>query len=131
MSEPHSEPSWRFEVLFDGQCPVCSREIELLRRLDRGRGRVLFTELRSVAAGPGVPTRRELMDTIHGRTPDGEWVRGVEVFRRLYDAVGFGAAVRLSRAAPLDAMLQRAYAVFARNRWRLTGRACEDEHCAI
>ena len=33
------------------------------------------------------------MAQIHGRLPDGTWLQGVEVFRRLYAAIGFGSLV--------------------------------------
>ena len=29
-------------ILIDGDCPLCSREMRLLERLDRGRGRLEF-----------------------------------------------------------------------------------------
>jgi hypothetical protein len=69
----------------------------------------------------------DLMSEIHGRLPDGTWVRGVEVFRRLYSAVGWGAVVSLSRLPLIRGMLDFGYRVFARNRLRLTGRCtpCE------
>jgi predicted DCC family thiol-disulfide oxidoreductase YuxK len=70
------------------------------------------------------------MEEIHGRLPDGSLVRGVEVFRRLYGAVGFRRLVRLSRAPGVRHVLDLAYALFARNRLRLTGR-CTQESCAL
>ena len=42
-------------------------------------------------------TDETLMAQMHGRLPDGTWLRGVEVFRRMYAAVGFGPLVFLSR----------------------------------
>ena len=119
-----------FEVFFDGDCPLCRREIALLRRLDR-RGRLRFADIADPAfdADLGV-SRGDLMRRIHGRGADGALVEGVEVFRRLYEAVGLGALVRLSRAAPIAWLLDRAYDWFARNRLRLTGR-CTDEACGV
>ena len=38
---------WRVQVFYDGDCPLCAKEIALLRRLDR-RQRVWFTDI----AGP-------------------------------------------------------------------------------
>jgi predicted DCC family thiol-disulfide oxidoreductase YuxK len=123
-----------FEVFYDEECPLCRREIELLRRLDRNR-RVVFTSLSSSAFDASVvgKSRAELMARIHGRDlRNGEIVEGVEVFRRLYSAVGFGGFVALSRLPLLSWTLDRAYDWFAENRLRLTGRStCTDETCGI
>ncbi len=128
-----SAPSdWTIEVFFDGECPLCRREIGWLRRADR-RARIRFTDL----SAPGFDAlslgmdHAALMGRIHARTRGGEWLEGVEVFRRLYDAVGLGALVRLSRSRPVDAVLRRAYEAFARNRLKWTGRDCEEGTCAV
>ena len=103
-----------FEVFFDGACPLCRREIELIRRLDRS-GWVRTTDI----AAPGFDAEElgtshaELMASIHGRLPDGTWVDGVEVFRCLYGAVGFGPLVALSRVPPIAWALDLAYGWFA------------------
>lgn len=121
--------TWEVEVFYDGACPLCSREIRMLQRLDRAR-RIRFTDL----AAPGFDAAAlgldgaPLMEEIHGRLPDGSIVRGVEVFRRLYGAVGFRRLVRLSRAPLVRGLLDLGYALFARNRLRLTGR-CTQESC--
>jgi predicted DCC family thiol-disulfide oxidoreductase YuxK len=120
------------EVFFDGDCPLCRREIELLRRLDRGRGRIAFTDIASPSfdvGAAGVPWQT-LMDEIHGRLPDGTLVRGVEVFRRLYGAVGLGAVAWLTRLPGVRQLADAAYQAFARNRLRLTGR-CADSSCKV
>lgn len=119
------------EVFYDGHCPLCLREIGMLRWLDR-RDRLLFTDIASadfVAQQHG-KTWDELMATIHGRYPSGEWVTGVEVFRQLYSAVGFGPLVYLTRLPLVAPLLAIAYRLFARNRLRLTGR-CDDGGCAL
>ncbi|MCA9609543.1 MAG: DUF393 domain-containing protein [Myxococcales bacterium] len=118
------------EVFFDGACPLCRREIAMLRALDR-RGRIRFTDIAAptfdaTALGSSYAT---LMERIHGRLPDGTMIEGVEVFRRLYGAVGFGPLVWLSRLPPLTQLLDLAYEVFAAHRLRWTGRC--DDTCAV
>jgi predicted DCC family thiol-disulfide oxidoreductase YuxK len=125
MPEPHA-----VEVFHDGACPLCAREIAALRRLDR-RGRIRFTDIAAPgfdAAAIGVPWEA-LMARIHGRLPDGTLIEGVEVFRRLYAAVGFGPVVALTRLPGVAHVLELAYRGFARNRLRLTGRC--DDGCAL
>jgi predicted DCC family thiol-disulfide oxidoreductase YuxK len=119
------------EVFYDGECPLCTREIRVLQRLDR-RGRIGFVDIAAdgfEAAALGL-SRAALMARIHGRLPDGTMIEGVEVFRRLYAAVGFGWAVALTRVPGVSHALDLAYGVFARNRLRLTGR-CDDGACAL
>lgn len=120
------------EVFFDGACPLCRREIALLRRLDGGRSRIRFTDIDAPGFDPTPigQTRAELMARIYGRLPDGSLVTGVEVFRRLYAAVGFGPLVALTRLPGIRQVLDAAYAVFAKNRLRLTGR-CTNETCEV
>ena len=118
------------EVFFDGDCPLCRREIAFVRRLDR-RSRVRFTDIaaRSFDASAVLGrTHDDLMARIHARLPDGSLVEGVEVFRRMYAAAGLGPLVALSRLPILSHLLDASYRWFARNRLRLTGR-CEDGAC--
>lgn len=122
-----------FEVFYDGDCPLCVREISALRALDR-RGRVRFTDIADPRFDPareGLPAWETLMDRIHGRVLEtGTIVEGVEVFRALYEAVGLGPLVRWTRLGPVDHLLERAYAAFASRRLRLTGR-CDERGCAV
>jgi len=120
------------EVFFDGDCPLCIREVNLLRRLDR-RGRVQFTDIAApdFVAAVTPEEHADFMARIRGRLPDGTMIEGVEVFRRLYAAVGFGALVALTRLPGVSQMLDLGYRVFARNRLRLTGRCAPDGACAV
>jgi predicted DCC family thiol-disulfide oxidoreductase YuxK len=118
------------EVFYDGACPMCAREIAMLRRLDR-QGRIRFVDI----AAPGFDattvgvSQAALMARIHGRLPDGTLVDGVEVFRRLYSAVGFGPAVALTRLPGVSQALDVGYDWFAKRRLRLGGR-CDAGTCA-
>lgn len=122
---------WAVEVFYDGDCPLCTREIDMLKRRDE-RGRIRFTNIAAEAfdaASVGFD-HAALMARIHGRLPSGERIEGVEVFRRLYAAIGFGWLVAVSRAPGISQLLDLAYRWFARNRLRLTGR-CADGTCAL
>lgn len=120
------------EVYFDGECPLCMREVDLLRRLDR-RGRVQFTDIAApdFVASVTPDEHADFMARIRGRLPDGTMIEGVEVFRRLYAAVGFGPLVAVSRAPGVAQLLDVGYRLFARNRLRLTGRCAPDGTCSV
>ena len=123
--------SGRFEVFFDGDCPLCKREIDWLRKRDRDH-QIQFTDIADPHFDENAcgKTYEDLMAEIHGRLPDGEWVKGVEVFRHLYNAAGFGFAVHMSRLPVVRFGLDIGYRVFARYRTRLTGR-CKDGACRV
>ena len=124
-----TRPPFAVEVFFDGACPLCRREIEMLQRKDKER-RILFTDIADPKFDPasvGV-SWDSLMARIHGRLPDGTLIEGVEVFRRLYAAVGFGSLVALTRLPLVTELLDLSYRAFAKNRLRFTGR-CTDDAC--
>ena len=119
------------EVFYDGDCPLCMREIRMLQRKDRA-ARIEFTNIAAAdfdAAAYGT-TYADLMARIRGRLPDGTWIEGVEVFRQLYAAIGWRTAVALSRLPGISHLLRLGYALFAKNRLRMTGR-CVDDRCAV
>lgn len=124
--------SHRFEILIDGECPLCRGEAALLRRLDRGRRRLLLTDISSesfTASSYGI-TLDEAMGEIHGVRADGTLVTGMEVFRGAYGAVGLGWLLAPTGWPVLRPVFDRLYRWFARHRLRLTGR-CADGRCGV
>lgn len=102
------------EVWFDGDCPLCRREIALLRRLDR-HGAIVFTD---VATGQGsCPIdRAELLSRFHARE-DGRLVSGAEAFAAMWRAIPLLAPLgRMARNHSVLAVLERLYRVFLRVR---------------
>lgn len=121
------------EVFYDGDCPLCMKEIRMLMRRDRSNNNIRFTNIAAAdfnAADYG-RTYPDLMKKIQGRLPDGTWIEGVEVFRRLYAAVGFRKLVALSRAPGIAQLLGLGYTIFAKNRLRFTGRCEPDGQCKV
>lgn len=122
---------FELEVFYDGACPLCMREIRFLQRRNK-RQRVRFTDIADPAfdaAALGIPWD-DFMDRIHARLPDDRWVVGVEVFRRLYSAVGLGWLLAPTRLPGLRQLADFAYRVFAKNRLRWTGR-CGPDGCRL
>ena len=120
------------EVFFDGECPLCKREIDWLRQRDRS-GRVLFTDL----AGSGFDaasvgkTHDELMARIHGRHPDGTWLEGVDLFVLLYDLTRLKWLSNLMANRFLRPLNEAGYRFFAKHRLSLTGRKRCDDGCRL
>jgi len=127
-----NEPNWQIEVFYDGQCPLCRREIDMIRRRD-ARGDVRLTDIMAsdfdaLSYGKSL---QQFMDRIQGRLPDGSWVQGVEVFRLVYGALGFKRLASWSRLPGIAHVLDWGYETFARNRLRWTGRCESNGDCRL
>jgi predicted DCC family thiol-disulfide oxidoreductase YuxK len=103
-----------------------------MRRLDT-RGLLVFCDF---SRPDYTPTSRELSPAelgriIHARWGDGTVITGVDVFRAMWEAVGLGFLARFTRLSLIEPLVMNAYAWFARNRLRLTGRShtCADGAC--
>jgi predicted DCC family thiol-disulfide oxidoreductase YuxK len=131
----HAHEAWQIRVLFDGECPLCGREIRMLERLDRGRGCVDFEDISKPAFDPAAYglDAEQLMARIHGVLPDGSIVEGLEVFRRVYAAVGLGWLMAPTRWPLLRDVSEAGYRIFAQNRLRWTGREaeCDTGRCQL
>jgi predicted DCC family thiol-disulfide oxidoreductase YuxK len=126
--------SWDVKLLYDGECPLCVREVKMLTRLNR-KGKLALEDIAAADfdAGRYGSTFEQLMGSIHGVLPDGSLITGMEVFRRAYAAVGLGALMAPTSWPVLRPVFDRAYTLFARNRLRITGRsdACRSGRCAV
>jgi len=120
-----SEATWQIRVLFDGECPLCRREIGFLERLDAGRSQIDFEDISSADFEPARYGLEQatVEARIHGVLPDGRVIEGVDVFARAYAAVGFTWISTLAEWRGLRWIMDRLYLLFAKNRLRLTGRA--------
>lgn len=107
-------------LLYDGACPVCAVEVEHLAARDT-QHRLRFIDISVAGFDPqpyGVPLA-DMLAAMHAVRRDGTVVRGVEVFRLAYAAVGLGWITRPTGWPLLKPFFDRAYAVFARNRYRI------------
>jgi predicted DCC family thiol-disulfide oxidoreductase YuxK len=82
------KPSWQIKLLYDGECPLCVREVNFLRKRDAGRGKVTFVDIADDDYTPsthGGVDFETAMGRIHAVLPDGTVIKNVEVFRRVYE----------------------------------------------
>lgn len=107
-------------VLYDGACPLCAREIALMRRLDR-RGRIAFRDVADPAAACPID-RRVALARFHA-IEDGRLLEGAAAFAAMWRAIPLlaplGHAARLPGALSLlDALYTRFLTVRPRlQRW--------------
>ena len=105
------------EVWFDGDCPLCRREIAVMRRLDR-RGAIVFTD---VADGQGVCPidRATLLARFHARE-GGVMLSGAAAFAAMWREIPLLRPLGLlARNRVVLAGLERLYLGFLTVRPRL------------
>ena len=117
---------WDLQLFYDGACRLCSREIRFLEGRDRAR-RISFVDIAAddFDAGDFGLARRDVIEKMHGKLPNGDTIEGLEVFRRAYSAVGLGWLLAPTAWPGLARLSDLAYRIFARNRLRWTGRSEE------
>ncbi len=124
-----------FTILIDGECPLCRHEANMMRRLDRGRGKLALVDiaLPSFDAARYGTTFEAVMGSIHGVRSDGTLISGMEVFRRAYAAVGMSWLLSWTAWPIARPIADAVYSFFAKNRLRFTGRknACEAGRCRV
>ncbi|MBD1937671.1 DUF393 domain-containing protein [Microcoleus sp. FACHB-68] len=120
-----SSPSWQIELLYDGQCPLCLREVNFLQRRDAGRGLVAFVDIADDDYTPeahGGVDFETAMGRIHAVLPDGTVIKNVEVFRRVYEILGMGWIYAVTKLPVIGAIVDKLYEIWADYRLSLTGR---------
>jgi len=121
--------SRRYTVIYDGQCNVCTRSVELLTKWDRNHDLEIIP-----SQTPGVRekfpwiTPRAYADSIQVvRNQDGKTWQGAAALEELLDVLPKGRLISwLFRIPLVRPLVDKSYGWFARNRYRL---GC-DEHCA-
>lgn len=104
-------------IWFDGGCPLCRREIALMRRLDRAEA-IRFVDVRSGEAACPID-RAELLACFHA-LENGRILSGAAAFAAMWRAIPLLRPVGIAARNPLVlAWLERLYRGFLRVRPRL------------
>lgn len=125
FSESIAAPSWQIELLYDGECPLCVREVNFLKKRDAGRGLVSFVDIAEDDYNPeshGGIDYEMAMGRIHAVLADGTVIKNVEVFRRIYEILGMGWIYALTKLPIVGAIANWLYGIWADWRLALTGR---------
>lgn len=117
--------AWHIKLLYDGECPLCVREVNFLKKQDAGRGRVAFVDIAAPDYDPNEHSGIDFetaMGRIHGILPDGTVIKNVEVFRRVYEALDMGWVYAVTRLPLVRSLADWLYGLWADKRLILTGR---------
>lgn len=126
-SQPQvTTPTWKVKLLYDGECPLCIREVNFLRQRDAGRGLVAFVDIADpnyIPALHGGVDFETAMGRIHAILPDGSVIQNVAVFRCVYEILGIGWVYAATKLPVIGTIADSVYGLWADQRLALTGRA--------
>jgi predicted DCC family thiol-disulfide oxidoreductase YuxK len=120
----HQEP-WQIKLLYDGDCPLCVREVNFLQQKDAGKGKVAFVNIADEDYSPEENANidyEQAMNRIHAILPNGAIVTNIEVFRRVYEILGMGWVYSFTKLPLLGTITNKMYELWAYWRLKMTGR---------
>lgn len=108
---------------YDSDCPLCVREIALMRRLDK-RGAIRFVNIQSGEACPLSPAA--LLERFHAQEQGGPMLSGAAAFAAIWRQIPMLRPLgELARRPWMLALLERLYLLFLKLRpslQRMAGR---------
>lgn len=107
-------------IYYDASCPLCTREVTLLKRYDHADMLQLVDCSPEEFAAVEGHTRAAMMQLIHARDAAGRWLIGAPVFAAAYRASGFALIASLWGSARLQPLWAVVYPWIARNRMLLS-----------
>ncbi len=106
------------KVWFDGACPLCTREIALMRRLDKG-GKITFLDV-AQGADPSCPIDRATLLARFHAEENGVVLSGAAAFAAMWRAIPLLRPLCLAaRNRTVLRVLEAAYVRFLKVRPRL------------
>ncbi|GBF82511.1 thiol-disulfide oxidoreductase DCC family protein [Aphanothece sacrum] len=121
----HLIPTWKIKLLYDGECPLCLREIRFLQKQDNQRGLVSLVDIAEQNYHPeehGGVDYETAMGRIHAILPDGTIAKDIEAFRLVYEVLGLGWVYAITKFPVIEAIANLFYRIWAKLRLPLTRR---------
>lgn len=125
LTSPISTNPWQIKLLYDGECPLCLREVKFLQKKDGSRNLVAFVNIADEDYNPadhGGIDYGTAMGRIHALLPDGTVLRDLAVFRRVYQILGMGWVYAPTQWPIVGKLANLIYQIWAAWRLPLTGR---------
>lgn len=119
-------------ILYDGHCRLCQEAARWLRRLLGDTGVVLrsFREEAVLASFPGI-TLAQCEQAMQLVLRDGSVYEGAEAIVRALARRPVGKLLLVYYLPGLKQLVDVGYRLVARYRFRIAGRTCDDQGCAL
>jgi predicted DCC family thiol-disulfide oxidoreductase YuxK len=117
---------WKIKMLYDGDCPLCMREVNMLKERSKKNGEVInFVDICARDYSPEENSNIDFetaMGRIHAIRRGGEVLTNIAAFRALYEEVGLGWVYAITYNQPWASIADSVYDFWAKYRLPITGR---------
>ncbi|MGE6790547.1 Predicted thiol-disulfide oxidoreductase YuxK, DCC family [Pseudomonas guineae] len=117
----NKQPHWPLTLYYDGDCPLCAREIRLLRkRASTERLSLIDISQSDFQAEATGHSKETLQNRLHAHFADGQWVTGLDATLWSWRAAGLDRWAAPLTWPALRPLLEFGYRLFCRLRPHLT-----------
>lgn len=103
-------------LYFDGQCPLCAKEIAWLKQCQYGKLR--FSDIHGEKLGPLPFNKDEMLKKLHLRCHNGGWLTGLDATVRSWSHTPYGFIMKPLRWPFIRTIADIAYAHWAKQRYK-------------
>ena len=102
-------------LYYDGNCPLCKREIDLLKRLSKAC--IDFVDIHQIK-DDSLPSTAALLKELHLNKADGTWLKGLDDNVYLWSKTPYGLLFKPLRRWPLRPLADKIYYAWAERRYQ-------------
>jgi predicted DCC family thiol-disulfide oxidoreductase YuxK len=103
-------------LFFDGQCPLCTKEIEWLQKYQCGT--LSFQDIHTLTNDEYRPSKETMLQSLHLLINGKEWVRGLDATARAWSHTPYGFIVRPLRWYIIRGIADSIYQRWANKRYQ-------------
>ena len=121
----------KLTIFFDGECPLCKREVDFLQSRNQ-KGYLSFIDINTsdfyLDLKYGI-TYKQAMERIHAMKSDGSVIKDIKVFQEAYTLIGLGWIYAPTKFPIFDKFIEFIYGIWAKYRLKLTFRPSIEKLC--
>ncbi len=112
-----NSPSSKYTLYYDGTCPLCAKEITLLKRLTKNK--ILFVDIHQLKRKDNsVPSTEVLLRRLHLQSNSGEWLVGLDATVKVWGYTPYRWLFRILRWPFINSFSNFIYMKWADRRYK-------------
>ena len=122
----------KLTIFFDGDCPLCLREVDFLQ----SRNKKAYLEFININCSDfdlyinHEITYKKAMERIHALRSDGSLIKDIEVFQEAYELIGLGWVYAPTKLPIINKLVEFLYGLWAKYRLKITLRPPLEDLCS-